>query len=205
MTFDRWLAYVAVLAVVCIAPGPAVILTSAQAAARGVRSSLAIIAGVQAGNTIYFLLSALGLGAIIAASETAFLLIKYVGGAYLVFLGVRALLSHSAAADGHRTQQRWRRVFLHGFASQLANPKSVLFYVALLPQFIVPGPDLTGQLLILGVTDVVVEVPILAVYAALAARGGALVAGRGSAWRERLTGSALIAAGTAVLLTRRSG
>jgi len=203
MTLDRWLAYVAVLFIVCITPGPAVILTSAQAAARGVRSSLAIIAGVQAGNTIYFLLSALGLGAIIAASETAFLLIKYVGGAYLVFLGVRALLSHSAAAEDQSTRQEWQRVFLDGFASQLANPKSVLFYVALLPQFIVPGPDLAWQLLILGVTDVVVEVPILAAYAALAARGGAYVGG--SAWRERLTGSALIAAGAAVLLTRRSG
>lgn len=203
MTLDRWLAYVALLFIVCITPGPAVILTSAQAAARGVRSSLAIIAGVQAGNTIYFLLSALGLGAIIAASETAFLLIKYVGGAYLVFLGVRALLSHSAAAEDQSTRQEWQRVFLDGFASQLANPKSVLFYVALLPQFIVPGPDLAWQLLILGVTDVVVEVPILAAYAALAARGGAYVGG--SAWREHLTGSALIAAGAAVLLTRRSG
>jgi homoserine/homoserine lactone efflux protein len=203
MTLDRWLAYVAVLAVVCITPGPAVILTSAQAAARGVRSSLAIIAGVQAGNLIYFLLSAIGLGAIIVASETAFLLIKYAGGGYLIYLGVRAFFSPAAAAGEQPSRQHWRRVFVHGIAAQLANPKSVLFYVALLPQFIVPGPDLVRQLLILGVTDVVVEVPILATYAALAARGGAYVGG--SAWRERLTGSALIAAGAAVLLARRSG
>ena len=87
MTLDLWLAYVAVLFIVCIAPGPAVILSSAQAAARGVRSSLAVIAGIEIANLIYFLLSAFGLGAIIAASETAFLAIKYVGGAYLLFLG----------------------------------------------------------------------------------------------------------------------
>ena len=205
MTIDRWLAYVAVLVIVCLTPGPAVILTSAQAAARGVRSSLAIIAGVQVGNTLYFLLSALGLGAIIAASETAFMLIKYGGGAYLVYLGVRAIFSNAAAANDQRTQQQWRRVFVHGFASQLANPKSVLFYVALLPQFIVAGRDIAAQLLILGVTDVVVEVPILVAYAALAARGGAFITGSGSAWRERLTGSALIAAGATVLLTRRAG
>lgn len=204
MSLDLWLAYVALLFVVCLTPGPAVILSSAQAAAGGFRSSLATIAGIQAANLIYFLLSALGLGAIIAASETAFLLIKYVGGGYLVFLGIRALLSRPAAAERQPTQQVWRRALLHGFASQLANPKSVLFYAALLPQFIVPGPDLPPQLLILALTEIAVEVPILATYAALAAHSGALVGGSGSAWRERLTGSALIAAGAAVLLTRRS-
>jgi homoserine/homoserine lactone efflux protein len=204
MTLDLWLAYVAVLFVVCIAPGPAVILSSAQAAARGVRSSLAVIAGIEIANLLYFLLSAFGLGAIIAASETAFLAIKYIGGAYLVFLGIRALLSRPAAAQPQPTRQMWRRAFLHGFASQLANPKSVLFYAALLPQFIVPGPGVAQQLLILAATGIAVEVPILVTYAALAARGGALVASSGFAWREWLTGSALIAAGAAVLLTRRT-
>ena len=204
MTLDLWLAYVAVLFVVCVAPGPAVILSSAQAAARGVRSSLAVIAGIEVANVIYFLLSAFGLGAIIAASETAFMVIKYLGGAYLVFLGIRALLSRPAAAPQQPTGRMWRRAFLHGFASQLANPKSVLFYAALLPQFIVPGPGLPWQLLILAATGIAIEVPILVTYAALAARGGALMTRSSVAWREWLTGSALIAAGAAVLLTRRS-
>ena len=202
MTVELWLAYLAILFVVCITPGPAVILTGAQAASSGFRSSIPVIAGIQAGNLLYFLLSALGLGAIIAASETAFLLIKYVGGAYLLFLGIRALRSRPVAV-AKAIPPRVQDAFLHGFASQLANPKSVLFYAALLPQFLVPGPGLAQQLIILAATGVLVEVPILATYAALAARSGAFFLGRASAWRERLTGSALIVAGTAVLLTRR--
>lgn len=203
MTVELWLAYLAILFVVCITPGPAVILTGAQAASSGFRSSIPVIAGIQAGNLLYFLLSALGLGAIIAASETAFLLIKYVGGAYLLFLGIRALRSRPVAVGAKTVPTRLQDAFLHGFASQLANPKSVLFYAALLPQFLVPGPGLAQQLIILAATGVLVEVPILATYAALAARSGAFFLGRASAWRERLTGSALIVAGTAVLLTRR--
>ena len=193
------------LFLVCLAPGPAVILTSAQAAASGFRSSIAIIAGIQVGNLVYFTLSAVGLGAIIAASETAFLMIKYVGGAYLLFLGIRALLSRGGAAGEQPRQRLARQRFWHGFAAQLANPKSVLFYAALLPQFIVPGADLLWQLLILAATGPVVEVPILATYGWIAARGGALVGRRASGWRERLTGSALVVAGAAVLLTRRTG
>ena len=204
MTASLWISYVALLFVVCITPGPAVILTSAQAAGRGFRTSFPVIAGIQAGNLVYFILSAIGLGATIAASETAFLLIKYIGAVYLFFLGLRALLSRPTETDHQLPPQIWRRGFIHGLANQLANPKSVLFYAALLPQFIVPGSsDLFRQLVILAATGPLVEVPILLVYAGIAARGGAL-AGRKSVWSERLTGGALIAAAAAVLLTRRT-
>lgn len=204
MTIETWLAYSTLMLVVCITPGPAVILTSVQSAARGFGAGLSVIAGVQVGNMIYFLLSAFGVGAMIAASAMAFLVIKWAGAAYLLFLGVRALLARPAEARPGQARQLSRHAFVQGLANQLANPKSILFYAAILPQFIdTQGTKLVESLAILAATGVAIEVPVLAAFAAAAARGGTFVGHRGSRWRERLTGSALIAAAGAVILTQK--
>ena len=119
------------------------------------------------GNMIYFLLSAFGVGAMIAASAMAFLVIKWAGAAYLLFLGVRALLARPAEARPGQARQLSRHAFVQGLANQLANPKSILFYAAILPQFIdTQGTKLVESLAILAATGVAIEVPVLAAFAA---------------------------------------
>lgn len=204
MPVETWLAYAALNFLFDIAPGPAVALTMGQAASRGFRSGLAVSVGVEVGNMIYFTLSALGLGVFIAQSDTAFRVIQYAGSAYLLILGLMAIRSAALNRPEQRRPALWQRPILQGAANQLANPKSILFYTALLPQFIDPQKPLVPQLLILAVTGIAIEVPVLAAYAAAAAAGGRLMNQRNARWSEYLAGTALLMAAGAIMLVRRS-
>lgn len=208
MSFTTWLAYAALYLTFAITPGPAVLLTMSQAMARGFKAGMAVTGGVQVGNMIYFALSAIGLGAVLVTSETAFLVIKYAGAAYLVFLGLRTIKNAArAAADTHAERvSLWRHPFSQGLINQLANPKSILFYSALFPQFVdYRAGDLPLQLLILAATGVIIEVPILAAYSITAVQGRKLMAtGPMAVWRERLSGAALIGVGGALSLVKKA-
>lgn len=190
-----------------VTPGPAVLLTVSHGMKSGFGASIQAAIGVQIGNGIYFLLSAVGLGAILSASETLFHLIKYVGAAYLIYLGLRTVWTAKAAA---RPRSGDVGVLGHPFAqavlTQLANPKSVLFFGALMPQFIDPAGNLALQYALFAAACVLSEVPVLAVYGWLAAQGRRAFAGpRVAVWRERLSGGALIAVGASLAAIRRSG
>ena len=205
MSFELWLSYAALCLIFGMSPGPAVILTMSQAMARGFRAGVGVIAGIQIGNIIYFTLSAAGLGAVLATSETAFLIIKYAGALYLIYLGLRTIANAAAAESTGPPPPIWRGSFSQGLVNQLANPKAILFYTALFPQFVdYQSGNLLLQLVILAATDIVIEVPVLLVYSALAARGGRWMSGgRKAVWRERICGSALVAVGGALSLVKR--
>src|SRR5579863_7876406 len=111
MTWQVWLAYVAVEFALCVTPGPAVLFVVAQALSGGVGRSAGAGAGIVAGNSLYYLLSATGLGALLLASYELFFAVKWLGAAYLVYLGLRALLSRRVDAAPPLTRPR-RRVFL---------------------------------------------------------------------------------------------
>jgi homoserine/homoserine lactone efflux protein len=166
--------------------------------------------GVQAGNGIYFLLSAVGLGAILATSELFFHGVKYAGAAYLIWLGVKAIRNAAASTAEPRTgfagaMGALRAPFTQAVLTQLANPKSVLTFGALMPQFIDPAGDLVLQYALLAAACVISEMPVLAVYGWLAAQGRrAFVGPRVAVWRERLSGGALIAVGASLAAIRRS-
>jgi homoserine/homoserine lactone efflux protein len=207
MSLATWLAYAGMCAIFGMSPGPAVILTVSQSAARGFRAGLGVIAGIEAGNAIYVLLSALGLGAVLATSELAFSVIKYAGALYLVYLGIRTIRDAPRTADEAAAgRPLWQAPATQGLVNQLGNPKAILFYAALFPQFVDYGAgNLPLQLAILAVTDIVIEVPILMAYAAIAARSRRLLAGRaGAIWRERIAGIALIGVGGALSLVKRA-
>jgi homoserine/homoserine lactone efflux protein len=208
MTLATWLTYATLCALFAMSPGPAVILTMTQSMARGVRAGVGVIAGVELGNTLYFALSGFGLGAVLATSETAFLTIKYAGALYLIYLGFITIrdASKAAAAGNAGRPGIWRAPVMQGLVNQLANPKAILFYAALFPQFVdYQAGNLLMQLLVLAVTDIVIEVPILIGYAALAARGRRLLSGtRGAIWRERIAGMALIGVGGALSLVKKA-
>ncbi|MGZ8283554.1 MAG: LysE family translocator, partial [Allosphingosinicella sp.] len=192
-----------------VTPGPAVLLTAGQAIARGFGAGFAVILGTQLGNLVYFIVSAAGLGAILIASETAFTIVKYAGAAYLIFLGVRAIRNARRALEPADTGKvpLWRHPFTQGLLNQLANPKSVLFWGALFPQFVDYRADnVVLQFAILAATGIVADIIVLSAYAVMAERGGRfLAAGPAAVWRELVSGAALVVVGSALSLVKRTG
>ena len=191
----------------CVTPGPAVLFVVSHGLARGARASLAANAGILTGNTVYFVLSALGLGAVLLASYEIFTVLKYAGALYLVLLGIQTIRGAGLAVRivetvGERVSAR--RIWAQATALQLANPKALVFFAALLPQFIDINRSVPLQMLILAVTSVVVEFAILAAYGILAGRAAHLTRQpRFATLTNRVSGGMLIAAGVGVALTRR--
>lgn len=129
---------VAALALLVV-PGPSVLYLVTQSIAAGRRGGMAAMLGVQTAGAVHVLFAAVGLSAIIASSATAFAILKYAGAAYLIWMGARRLLGgesigHVAAGADSTTSQR--RLFRQGFIVNLLNPKSAIFFVAVLPQFV---------------------------------------------------------------------
>jgi homoserine/homoserine lactone efflux protein len=197
MTLQTWLLFCLTEAVLCFIPGPAVLFVLATALRRGFPSASFAAAGILAGNILYFALSATGVAAVILASHALFSAMKWAGAAYLVWLGLRMMLTRSAGPGALPASpaEKAGRVFTRAFIVQAANPKAMVFFIALLPQFINPAASVPKQILVLGISSVVIEFVILSLYGALAARARAMTSTRFSGLLERLGGGCLIAAG----------
>lgn len=194
----------------CLTPGPAVLLVVSQGVTAGFKPSLRGSLGILSGNAIYFFLSALGLGALLLASATLFQITKWLGIAYLILTGIRMLVSRGEAetpADATVaatiTRDRSLKLFSQGLLTQLANPKAIIFFTALLPQFVSPGGRVLGQFLLLGIVSIAVEFPVLMSYGWLAQRSSRLIPERLSSLPQRIAGSFLICAGVGLASMRR--
>jgi homoserine/homoserine lactone efflux protein len=215
MTFKTWLLFLVMETALSLSPGPAVFYVVSQGARGALRRSLPAAAGIIGANAVYFALSATSLGAIIAASAQFFTIAKWTGAAYLIYLGVKAL--HSAGSThavdlgvalptekGDR-----RRVFLGALTLQLANPKALLFFLALLPQFIDPARAVVPQMLILAATSMLPEFCILMGYGWLAHRALHASAKFGMSrnmnrWLAWIEGAGLLGCATLVLKFSRT-
>ena len=208
MHWQTWLLFVMTEAVLSLTPGPAVLYVLSQGLRQGAGKSVWASGGILSANAVYFALSATSLGAIIVASYKIFFLIKWAGAAYLIYLGLRSFLSKSsllALPEASLRPATGSRILRDGFFLQGANPKALLFFTAILPQFIDPRQPVALQILILGASSILVEFIILFVYGQLAGR--ALEAARNpryEAWTNRLAGSFLIAAGVGLARLRRA-
>jgi len=185
--------------VLCLTPGPAVLTILAQALRHGPVRALWSILGIIAGNTLYFILSATSLGALLLASYELFFAIKWVGAAYLLWLGVRTFFDRtSSLAVDTASALRGSAfgLFSHAFVVQVANPKALLFFTALLPQFVDPGLAILPQMAVLALVSVAIEFGVLFFYASLAARATRLARRpRFARLTNRLAGTFLIGAG----------
>jgi homoserine/homoserine lactone efflux protein len=210
MTFKTWLLFLAMETALSLSPGPAVFYVVSQGVRGALRRTLPAAAGILTANGFYFALSATSLGAIIAASARFFTVAKWIGAAYLIYLGVRALRSassmHSVAlgVEGVGNEGGRRAVYLGALTLQLANPKALLFFLALLPQFIDPSVPVAPQMLILAATSMLPELCILTAYGWLAHRAvhaGARfgVTGNMNRWLARIEGAGLLGCATLVL------
>lgn len=198
MTFRTWVLFTLTELALCFSPGPAVLFVIGTGLRSGARRSLAANVGILSGNALYFALSALGVGALLLASPGLFSGLRWAGAGYLVYLGVRELLARvdEKAPLPQAAPASARRVYARALGLQLANPKNLVFFAAILPQFLDPASSLAGQIAVLGVTSIVVEFGVLGLYGfAAGAASDRLSAPR---WRRRLaiaSGAVLIAAG----------
>lgn len=210
MDFHNWLIYLSVIAVIIVTPGPSAALCLTHGVSHGPWRALATVAGGLAAASSLMFLSALGLGAAIAASSPLFLVIKFIGAMYLLVLGISIWRSRPPEPTEQQTRvalscsPSMAKMFRQGFTVGIANPKDLLFFGALFPQFLDPTAQLAPQLSILGMTWLVVDGLAMSSYAALGSRFVPKVRSLGG-WRvlNRLTGGFFIAAGGLLALARK--
>jgi homoserine/homoserine lactone efflux protein len=197
MTLQTWLLFCVTDVILSLIPGPAVLFVLASALRGGFSRGILASGGILASNALYFALSATGIAAMIIASHSLFSVIKWAGAAYLVVLGLHRLLARPPQPDATPPQatQRNERVFWRAFVVQASNPKALIFFIALYPQFISTNAPLALQILILGVSSIVLEFIVLGAYSALAAQARNVAGTRFSSLLERIGGGVLIAAG----------
>ncbi|WP_447553573.1 LysE family translocator [Vreelandella sp. EE22] len=167
-----WLTYVGVIFALIIFPGPVALLCTSHGLKFGRKQTTATVTGGILASLVLMLISSLGLGAILAASESAFYVLKLVGGAYLIYLGIAAWrdttgleLDSPVVAQGLRAPAK--KLFRQGFTVGISNPKDLLFFAALFPNFIdVSQPQLI-QFIILALTWLVIDFTLMSTYAGL--------------------------------------
>ncbi|MCH8533180.1 MAG: LysE family transporter [Saccharospirillum sp.] len=171
MSFSLWLAFVAAAVVIAITPGPGSVLVLAT----GLRYRYTFVArallGLEVALLVHLGIIALGLGALLATSSTAFLVMKIIGAAYLVWLGIQKWRATVEPVDTDQVRVATNgKLFRQGLLVNLTNPKAVIFIAALVPQFINASAPQLPQYLIIGATMVGVDVVIMTAYALLAGR-----------------------------------
>lgn len=199
MPIDLWLAFVAASLALLLIPGPTVLLVLSYALSQGKRVAVATAAGVALGDFIAMSLSLAGLGALVLASAQLFTVLKWIGAAYLVYLGIQLLRNAGAAKLGAAPKQTPARgIFGHACAVTALNPKSIVFFIAFVPQFIDQSAPLWPQFIVLIATFVTLAGANALAYALLADRLSARIA-RPSVipWLTRVGGATLVAMGLA--------
>lgn len=198
-----------------LTPGPDVLYIVTHALRSGARAGLVAGLGITAGCFVHVFAAAVGVGALLAASATAFTVLKWVGAAYLLWMGMRMLFSRAGGGNGAAmaaaqsappAAASLRSVFLGGFWTNVLNPKVALFFLAFVPQFIAPGTDNKAlAFVLLGVLFNVNAIPVNAGWALAASwmARRATVIQRGLHWLDRVAGAMFIGFGLKLALTDR--
>ncbi|MER9686884.1 MULTISPECIES: LysE family translocator [unclassified Mesorhizobium] len=200
-------AYIAVVLGFVFIPGPATLLTVARATSSGTRVGVATGAGVAAGDVFHTIMAMVGISAIIATSATLFSVLKYIGAAYLVYLGIRAIIERipadpTAGALAISASKAFRQAVL----TEVLNPKTALFFLAFLPQFVRPeNGSVMLQLMTLGIIFVLLGLFSTVVFAVSAGRLGTFLRRNPSVvkWQGKVVGGIYCALGVRLALQQR--
>ncbi|MBM7068196.1 LysE family translocator [Actibacterium sp. 188UL27-1] len=205
MDIQVWLTFVAASAALLLIPGPTVLLVLSYALSQGRNVAVATAAGVAVGDFIAMTASLAGLGALVLTSATLFTVIKWIGAAYLIWMGIKLFRSASDPRLGSLSGAGPARgVFAHAAAVTALNPKSIVFFIAFVPQFLDPASPLMPQFIILIGTFVGLATVNALVYALLADRMRTAIGRPGIlTWLTRAGGGALVAMGLATAVMRR--
>lgn len=206
MTLTNYLLYLAAVALLVLSPGPTMLTCITTAVNHGPRKALASASGSVTAVLGVMLLSALGLGALLAASEVAFTVAKVAGAAYLIWLGIKTFRSKGAVlqAGAEGTETARRSFFLRGFLVGASNPKALLFFAAFFPQFLNPAAPFAPQFAVLALTFVAFELSVLTLCSLGVSRIAPLLrSSQAVRWVNRVSGGLFTLMGGLLLLTRR--
>jgi len=199
------LPFLAIAVFVVVTPGVDTALVTKNALLAGRRGGVFASVGVATGLAIWTLAAAVGVAAVLRASEVAFLALKIAGAIYLVWMGARMILAKRAAVQRPETapETSTRSAFSLGVVTQGANPKAIVFFTAILPQFVDPSAAIVPQIVILGITSIAIELGVLSAYVATCHAARGLVGETRFARRlQRLGGAFLITAGARLAVSR---
>lgn len=209
MDWHVWLAYFVASWVIAVSPGSGAVLAMSHGLAYGVRGASATVLGLQIGLAFILLVAGAGVGAVLVASAGAFMVVKLLGAAYLLWLGFKQWRAPVTLDDGGAQAgppvMRLRQRVLTGALTNATNPKGIVFMVAVLPQFIDPKRPLLLQLLILLVTTLAVDTVVMHGYALLASRLRALLrSARARRTQNRVFDGVLMGMGASLLMVDRA-
>ena len=208
MSWEAYFVFIVTTGVICLTPGPAALLIVAQGMSNGMRRSYWAIAGIALANALYFALSATGIAALIVASGELFSLIKWGGVAYLFNLGLSTLTSKASAftvsAERSNAVYGWA-AFWNAVVVELSNPKALLYFVALLPQFIDTAKPVGQQMLIYGSSCIALDALAYSLYAWLGSKTQKFTANaKFVKTSNRASGSLLMLAGVLMAGVKRA-
>ena len=207
MDLPVWITYFIATVILSVTPGPGVFSAISSGLHNGFRRGMWNSLGMQLASLILLVVVAVGLGAILIASETMFTVVKWIGVAYLIYLGIvtwRTRPRGFVDKDDGKLRTT-REIFMHGFFVNITNPKGIIFFVAILPQFIDIARPQVVQYAILAATTFLVDLVVMAGYTALAAKVmRAMRDERHLKWINRTLGGAFVAAGVALASFRRA-
>ncbi len=206
MTLAVWLGFLLAAILIAVTPGPGAVISMSTGMRHGYWAALTAILGLQAAILLHLLIVALGLGALLAASETAFALVKFIGAAYLVWLGIQRWRAPPLPADAtpDASPVLSKSLFLQGLMVNLTNPKAIVFIGALVPQFVDPVKEQVGQYLLIAVTLCLTDMFVMSCYALAASRlGGWMRDPAAIRSQNRLFGGLFISAGAILAVSSR--
>jgi threonine/homoserine/homoserine lactone efflux protein len=191
-----------------ITPGADMLYVATRSAAQGVKAGIISSIGIMAGCIVHAFAAVIGLAAIISSSETAFAIIKYAGAGYLIYLGVRMIISknNSFSVEKKQSSLTTKELFLQGAVTNILNPKVALFFLAFLPQFVDARADsATPMILLLGVWFTISGTIVNIIVAIIFGRMGNWLSNKEwfLRWQNRITGSLLLLLGLRIALSKR--
>lgn len=200
MPIENYVAFIIATIVMLLIPGPSVIMAVGQAVAHGKKAVWPTATGVVSGDFVAMTLSMLGVGTVLLASSMAFAIIKWIGIAYLMYLGVKMLISRGIDSFANGTSdlplKPASKMYRDAFIVTLFNPKGIIFFIAFVPQFISPNTNFFGQAAICIVTFLILALANIWLYASFAARARDNFQNPNiTKWADRAGGSMLIGAG----------
>ncbi|KAF3998935.1 LysE family translocator [Glaciimonas immobilis] len=213
MQLQTWLFYLAAVAVLVATPGPTVLSAVTNAVNHGVRRALIGACGSLTAVCLIMTVSAFGIGAVLTSSEKIFLTIKWCGAAYLIYIGIKAFCSGQTSFDVDTGIAQAKpaashvllRLYLNGFLVGASNPKALIFFTALFPQFLDPQAPQIPQFLILGITFICCELIGLTFYSSFAVKAAPWLRMQGRARLfNRISGSVFVGAGVALATVKHS-
>lgn len=205
MTIEIWLAFVAALLVFFIIPGPTMILVVSEAISHGKKSVIPLVSGVFLGGFVAMSLSLLGLGAILATSASLFVALKWLGAAYLVYLGIKTWQKGAIDFSQIKQDAPRKKMFGSAFLVTVLNPKDIIFFVAFLPQFVNPSAELLPQFLLLMATFLILDMLNIILYTVFARTMRTKInSPKTQKVVNRIGGSALICAGAVTASMQRT-